>query len=170
MALFKNKESYLGIDIGTASIKLVELAPWSGKPRLLTYGYVDIVTDIIHSKSVETEQKIVNSLKKLVNQAHVSTNICIAALPTYSVFNSIISLPAMSAKDLSLAVKWEAKKYVPMPLEEMILDWKVIKDEAAQGVQVQAQPDLNTGKPKGKAGFLNLKFGAKKPEGSKAEV
>ena len=170
MALFKSKESYLGVDIGTASIKLVELAPWSGKPRLVTYGYVDIVTDIIHSKSAENQIKIVNSLKKLLNQAQTNSNLAIAALPTYSVFNSIISLPEMSPKDLSSAVKWEAKKYIPMPLEEMILDWKVIKDEAAQGVQVQAQPDLNKGKRKGKAGFLNLKFGAKKPEGSKAEV
>ena len=130
MPLFKTKESFLGVDIGTASIKLVELAPWSGKPRLVTYGYVDIVTDIIHSQSAENQKKIVNSLKKLLSQSRVSGNLAIAALPTYSVFNSIISLPEMSSKDLPSAVKWEAKKYIPLPLEEMILDWKIIRDKA----------------------------------------
>jgi len=89
MPLFKTKESFLGVDIGTASIKLVELAPWSGKPRLVTYGYVDIVTDIIHSQSAENQKKIVNSLKKLLSQSQVSGNLAIAALPTYSVFNTV---------------------------------------------------------------------------------
>lgn len=129
MALFSSKESYLGVDIGTASIKVVELAPWAGKPKLVTYGYVDIVTDIIHSKSEDAQRKIIDSLRKVVTSAKVGTNLAIAALPTFSVFNSIISLPAMSAKDLTSAVKWEAKKYVPLPLEEMILDWKIIKEE-----------------------------------------
>ena len=142
MPLFKTKESFLGVDIGTASIKLVELAPWSGKPRLVTYGYVDIVTDIIHNQSAENQKKIIDSLKKLLSQSQVGGNLAIAALPTYSVFNSIISLPEMSPKDLPSAVKWEAKKYIPLPLEEMILDWKIIRDKAGAVKPALAKPGL----------------------------
>lgn len=128
MGLFASKESYLGVDIGTASIKIVELSSFNGRPKLMTYGYADIATDIVHSKSEENQIKIVNSLKNVVAKSRVGTNLAIGALPTFSVFNSIITLPAMSEHDLASAIKWEAKKYVPLPLEEMILDWKIIKE------------------------------------------
>ncbi len=121
------KTSYLGVDVGTASIKLVELKNQGGKPRLLTYGYIDIATDIIRSTTPETQKKIIESLKKLVSSTNATSTSVIAALPTFSVFNSIITLPKMPAKDLASAVKWEAKKYVPLPMEEMVLDWKIIK-------------------------------------------
>jgi len=118
---------------------------------------VDIVTDIIHSKSQENQQKIINSFKRLLSKSQANSNLAIAALPTYSVFNSIISLPAMSSKDLSLAVKWEAKKYIPLPLEEMILDWKVISD-----IPKPVTPALvNKTVKKEKKSFLNLKVKGK---------
>ncbi|MCX6785790.1 MAG: type IV pilus assembly protein PilM [Candidatus Komeilibacteria bacterium] len=149
MALFSPKESYLGVDIGTASIKIVELAPLGGKPKLVTYGYIDIASDIVHSRSAQTQQIIAVSLKKLLQKAKVGTSAALAALPTFSVFNSIISLPPMSAKDLGSAVKWEAKKYVPMPLEEMILDWKLI-DGAAASAAAKNSPKITpaAAKPK----------------------
>lgn len=129
MPLFSSpKESYLGVDIGTASIKVVELESFNAKPRLITYGYSEIATDIIRSKTQENHQKIIESLKKIVSSCKAGTALCNAALPTFSVFNSIISLPSMPEKDLASAVKWEAKKYVPLPLEEMILDWQIIRE------------------------------------------
>jgi type IV pilus assembly protein PilM len=45
----------------------------------------------------------------------------VAALPTFAVFSSVITLPAMSEKELGQAIRWEARKFVPLPLEEMIL-------------------------------------------------
>ncbi|MDP2586970.1 MAG: pilus assembly protein PilM [Candidatus Komeilibacteria bacterium] len=153
MGLFASKESYLGVDIGTASIKIVELSSLNGRPRLMTYGYADIVTDIVHSKSEENQIKIVNSLKNVVAKSRVGTNLAIAALPTFSVFNSIITLPAMSDKDLALAIKWEAKKYVPLPLEEMILDWKIIKENNGT-----VKSPLEPIKPLKKKGFPLFNF------------
>ncbi len=131
MTLFGGtKTGYLGIDVGTASIKLVELKSEGGKPRLVTYGYIDIATDIIRSNTPQAQQKIVQSLTKLVESSGATSANAIAALPTFSVFNSIITLPKMPTKDLASAVKWEAKKYIPLPMEEMILDWKIITGEA----------------------------------------
>lgn len=131
MGLFSSsKESYIGVDIGTASIKIVELRKENGKPFLVTYGYIDVRSDIIRSNTPETRQKIITNLRNLLKSAHVTSDRAIAALPTFSVFNSIITLPKMPLKDLSSAIKWEAKKYVPMPLEEMILDSKVLNLQA----------------------------------------
>lgn len=122
----KSEEHYVGVDIGSGSIKVVELMNEKGKPKLVTYGYIDTYTDVMRTNRPEAQQKVVLALKKLMTSARVTTNKVTAALPTYSVFNSIITLPSMPQKDLARAVSWEAKKYVPMPLEEMVLDWKII--------------------------------------------
>ncbi len=123
MSIFSPNISYLGIDMGTSSIKIVELKKEGGKAKLLTYGF---------SESLQgTEQADVKQISKIINQVYqqagaVSKN-AVAALPTFSVFSSIINLTGVSKKDISSAVHWEAKKVIPLPLEEMILDWRNIK-------------------------------------------
>lgn len=130
MGLFAKKNyNFLGVDIGTSSIKIVQLANEKGRAKLITYGMFGVNADIIRNKTPETIKIIVQSLDKLISKARVSTKICSAALPTFSVFSSVISLPIMAKSDLASAVKWEAKKFIPFPIENMILDWKVLERE-----------------------------------------
>ncbi|PIS42023.1 MAG: hypothetical protein COT24_05705 [Candidatus Kerfeldbacteria bacterium CG08_land_8_20_14_0_20_40_16] len=129
MGLFNSNKNYLGVDLGTSSIKVVELGSEKGKPRLVTYGFSEQSTDIIKSDSQEVQKKIVSTLRSIIKKAKATTIKTVAALPSFAVFSSIISLPTMSKKDLIAAVRWEAKKFVPMPLEEMILDWKILNEE-----------------------------------------
>jgi len=129
MALFSSKASYLGIDFGSSSIKVVELANFNGRPRLVTYGFSErgagdtsesgIITDV-----AKTSEILVDICKK----SKVGSKKVITALPNFSVFTSVITLPSMPKKELNSAVSWEAKKIIPTPLEEIILDWKVIEE------------------------------------------
>ncbi len=129
MGLFNRKqEDFLGVDIGTSSIKIVQLTNEKNKGKLVTYGMVELEADLIRNKTSQTIKNIKNSLKKLIEKSRISTKTCSAALPTFSVFSSVISLPAMAKNDLDSAVKWEAKKFIPSPIEDMILDWKIIQD------------------------------------------
>ena len=127
MGFFSSPESYLGIDIGSTNIKIVELQKDGKQAKLLTYGFSENITTIRsdwQSDSVYAA-KIIN---KICNQAHIKSKNAIAALPTFSVFTSIINLTNVDTKNLAAAVSWEAKKVIPLPLEEMILDWKIIKE------------------------------------------
>lgn len=157
MALFQRTQHYLGIDIGTSSIKAVELSNAGGRPKLETFSYVERSFDIIKSDNAQTQASLVTLLRQMLKEAHVTTNRVVAALPSFAVFTSIISLPAMSEKDLLAAIRWEAKKFVPMPLEEMILDWRVLRDQPAtvpaavpagtpDGQQPQPAPQKQKGK------------------------
>lgn len=129
MALFsKKQESYLGIDLGGSSIKAVELRNNNGRPQLVTYGFVELDSSALQSNSPEEKDHIVAAIKQILKEARVTTDKVVTGLPSYTVFSSIISLPNMSKKELMSAVKWEAKKFVPMPVDEMILDWEIIKN------------------------------------------
>lgn len=132
MSLFSREKSYLGVDIGTSSIKIVELVNQNGKPRLFTYGYIDWPTNIIKSNASEIREKIVYLIQSICGKSKTRSKKAVTALPSFSTFNSIINLPKMSKKNLAAAVLWEAKKFVPIPIEEVILDWKLI-DEVESG-------------------------------------
>ncbi len=129
--LFKDKvSSYLGIDLGTGSLKVVELENAAGRPRLVTYGLVEVETDVSREAAPASQEKIAAVLKDLLVRAHTRSRAAVAALPNFSVFSSVLSLPDLGNRDLTEAIQWEAKKFVPMPIENVVLDWKIIgKDE-----------------------------------------
>lgn len=133
MGLFSRSTSYLGIDIGTSSIKMTELENHKGQARLKTYGYANVSVNVLHSATEKNNQTIADYINQIAAKSHVQTRQVIAALPTASVFNFIITLPPMAKKDLASAIKWEAKKFIPVPIEEMILDWKILNKRKVKG-------------------------------------
>lgn len=142
MATFNPKQSFLGVDIGTSGIKVVQLGLDNQRPRLMTYGYIEQETDIVKNDSAASRSTVINALKLLIKEAKVSTTKVVAALPSFTVFSSIISLPLMSRKELNSAVRWEAKKFVPMPIDELVLDWRLLKDTNEQKPAAQAPKNL----------------------------
>lgn len=145
MGLFSTTSSYLGIDFDANSIKVVELKNEDGRPRLVTYGFIDKEIEKIKGGQDDSSIATAQLVKQVCRQAKVSTNKVITALPAYSVFSSILNLPAMSRKDLASAVKWEAKKVIPLPIDEMILDWKLLEDFDGEGVEDQKTNKLGAG-------------------------
>lgn len=141
MGLFSSKESYLGIDIGNSALKLVELTNYKERPKLVTFAYIDQNHDILKNNSQTAREKLINSLKVICQKAKATTNKVVAALPSYTVFSSVITLPEMSKKELESAVQWEAKKIVPMPLEEMVLDWKILDNALAEDIAANNSPE-----------------------------
>jgi type IV pilus assembly protein PilM len=123
------KDNFLGIDLGTTSLKLVETTIERGVPRLVTYGYAERdVASIAKDDSKIILDKVADLLKRLYTKCGISSYKAVTALPNFSVFNSVITLPVMNKKELSSAIRWEAKKFVPLPIEDVILDWRIIDE------------------------------------------
>lgn len=129
MGLFRNKHQYLGVDIGTSNLKIVELSKYKGLANLTTYGSINLADDVIRSESKEVEEKIYKSLKRLVKESGAKTSRALASLPGFSVFTTIFKLPQMNKEELSEAIRWEAKRYIPFPLEDIILDWEILESK-----------------------------------------
>lgn len=134
MFLFKKKpKSKIGIDIGTSSIKIVQLKKEEDKFRLETYGelsflgYLERTKDSFQTSPLKTIEAITREmLKVLLEKAEVSSRRAVLAVPVFSSFTSVIELPDMTDKELARAVQFEARKYVPVALSEVTLDWKII--------------------------------------------
>lgn len=133
MGLFSSQLSYLGVDLGSSSIKVVELENYKGRPKLATYGFTEKSLSMWDGEDIlKNPQEVVDAIRSVCAQSKIKSKKAIAALPNFLVFSSILNLPNMDKKDLDSAITWEAKKIIPMPLEDIILDWKIIKEESIE--------------------------------------
>lgn len=125
----KPQKSVLGVDIGTSSIKVVQLRRERGKVILETYGaialgpYADI--EIGRATALPAE-KIAEALKDVIREANVTTTDAAVSIPYSSSLISILRLPAAVEKQLAQVVPIEARKYIPVPINEVLLDWFVV--------------------------------------------
>lgn len=128
-------QSVVGIDIGSSSIKVVQLKKKGGKAVLETYGELALGpyagVEIGRATSLPNE-KIAEALKDLLKEANVTTRSAGISIQAASSLLSFIKMPELDQKQLATMIPIEARKYIPVPVSEVALDWWVIpKEEAA---------------------------------------
>ena len=124
----KKKRSIIGVDIGTADIKLAEVRHADGNMVLGTYGIVNCPYQLGNKNNEHAMANMAALLKNLVQKAGIISRDCVISFPNSSVFTSVIEMPKMSEKELGSAVEFEAKKYVPLPITEIDLSWSIISE------------------------------------------
>ncbi len=140
-SLFSSQpKSVLGVDIGTSSIKVVQLKRDHGRVVLETYGAIALGPYAgveIGRATALAGDKIGEALKDVIREANVSTSDAAIAIPYSSSLISILNLPAGVEKQLAQVVPIEARKYIPVPINEVLLDWFVVGGDGntAQGDQ-----------------------------------
>lgn len=127
--IFKNEtnDSAVGIDIGSSAIKVVELKKKGGKAVLETYGAISLGsyadTDAGRVTYLPVE-KVTDALKEVLKQSGVTTNSAALAIPVQSSLVFVIELPPQVVEgDISNIVVTEARKYIPVPINEVSIDY-----------------------------------------------
>lgn len=137
--LFKSKGK-LGIDIGTSSIKIVELEKDGGRFALKNYGIFEFKGSGSgpgsESNKLENilklpDSEIVWGIKEVLSKAKIRATDVVASIPSFSTFSTVIEMPYLSKEDLAKALPFEARKYIPVPLSEVVLDWSIIDISSA---------------------------------------
>lgn len=156
MSLFSNflkkEESHaLGIDIGSSAIKVVQIKKKNGQAVLETYGELALGpyggTGVGRSVVLPPD-KISTALRDLMNEkeVNVTTNICGLSIPFSSALMSVMDLPQVSEKQLQTMVPLEARKYIPVPISEVMLDWSVIP-KSEEVPEEEEEKDSNPNAP-----------------------
>jgi len=122
--------SYLGVDIGTTSIKIAEVTGGEQLPKLVNYGILESKSSLARANTVfQTsslklfEKGIEEILGTLLEKVQPHTKEAIASLPGFSAFMTVVDFPEMSPQDLARAIGFKAKEYIPLPVNEVALDW-----------------------------------------------
>lgn len=139
----KNDMSVLGVDIGASAIKIVQLKRKGGKVILETYGalslgpYAKIEIGRATNLPVET---IVTAMKDIIREAKTTTKRGGVAIPFGSSLMTVVEMPLVPEKQLAQMIPLEARKYIPVPITEVSLDWSIIpRDQFKSGEQASGQ-------------------------------
>lgn len=141
--LFGPKEGagVLGLDIGSSSIKVIQLKKRKERAVLETYGEIAIGPYAgmeVGRAAKLADEKIVEALKDLLREANVKAKEAAVAVPLRSSFVTVISIPFIEGKDVSEMIQLEARRYVPVPISEVVLDWWIFpEDRVSENADVQ---------------------------------
>lgn len=146
---FSGDNLFLGIDIGDSSLKMAELKKRGGQVHLSNYAFSENVSEVNFMK-VDDVNYLAQAISKVRKEAGITALKVTASLPTFAVFSSIINVTVGSAdkKRLADVISEEAKKVIPLPLEEMTLDWKIVPDASGKVPKTGNLQVFLTGSPK----------------------
>lgn len=120
--------TFFGLDIGTSSLKAVEIRRDSKGKSLQVYALAPIPVGTSFVTDADTDLKLLSqSIRDFVNSYPFSSNKVVVALPESQIFTRVVTLPRMSEKELSHSMQWEAQQHVPVPLSEVSLDFQIIE-------------------------------------------
>jgi len=133
---WQNNQSVLGVDIGSSSIKVVQLRKKKGRAILETYGELSLGPYAglsIGQATNLTTDKTAEALKDLFREANVTAKVAAISLPLRSSLLKVIELPAYKEEQINRMVPIEARKHIPVPISEVTLDWWAIPRKEFQG-------------------------------------
>ncbi len=133
-----NKKAF-GLDIGATSIKLVWLDGKKGAFILKAASISPVPPRGMMSESALDNEEMAQALAKAVKDAGIDSRLVNVALPENQVYTKVLDMPAISDRELSSAIYWEAEQYIPVPLQNITLVWNVLKrpTQAGQGDKMQ---------------------------------
>jgi type IV pilus assembly protein PilM len=146
------KQTSLGIDIGTKVIRAVEISGTKDKLTLDNYGEVNL--DVACKQFFRSFDKknlnpavknIAIAIAGIIEETGIKTKKVVFSLPDFATFSTTFELPPMSKKEIANAIGFEARKYIPLPLSELVLDWQLMNKESLKEknkVLVMAVPKI----------------------------
>lgn len=119
--------SNIGLDIGSRSIKLIELEKQGNAINLLSAGSMPAPAKTLNLTVEADAEAMAFTIKKLVKATGARSRSVNISLPESQVFTRVIEMPPLSDKELASALQWQAEQYIPLPLDQVNMDFSVLR-------------------------------------------
>jgi len=150
---------HVGIDFGTHTVKVVELKNILSTPQLVNLGTQLTPKGVINSEEKQDQKKLGEALRVLYANSKIKNPNVVMALPEFSVFTRFLEFPGVKKEELKQAVYYEAKQYIPVPIDEVQMSYVMIgfnEEKNAPRVLLVAAPKKIIQIYMNVAGFANL--------------
>lgn len=133
----KKSKSVIGVDIGSSSLKVVQLRREGGTAVLETYGEIALGPyagkEVGQATNLPAD-KIAETLKDLLREAQVTTTDAGVSIPFSRSLLTLVELPRrQSPEEQQTVITLEARKYIPVPVAEVQLDWFILPEPVSEG-------------------------------------
>ncbi|MCX6764660.1 MAG: type IV pilus assembly protein PilM [Candidatus Nealsonbacteria bacterium] len=127
--IFNLKPETFGLDISESSLKIIKLKKKRKGFGLVSLGEQIIKEGIIKDGEIKNQEELIKIIKEGISKVEgekLRTKYAICSLPEEKSFLKIIQMPKMREEDLRMAVRYEAENHIPLSLDEVYLDSRII--------------------------------------------
>jgi type IV pilus assembly protein PilM len=138
--LYKDKPLF-GLDIGTSSIKVMQLGPSKKNQKsrtILGYGSIQYDKSAVVDGEIVEPELVAKAIKELFETSligDITTRRVAMSLPVARTYNRVLSLPVLKSSELGEAVRLEAEQYIPVPIDDLYIDYDIIA-KTDKGIEV----------------------------------
>ena len=136
--IFGKKQSLVGLDIGSHTIKAVELEGQPGKSyRLTNWGISAPLAEAIVDGEIMDRQMVTDAVSNLLESRGIKSRNVVAAVSGRAVIVKKITMNKLSAEDAQQAVYWESEQHVPYVINDVSLDFEILGPAPSDPKQMQ---------------------------------
>jgi len=132
----KREESLVSVDIGTSSIKLMELDLSGERPRLKNAGVAPTPAGAVRNNMIVKPDEVAAVIRSVLDANGIVAERAITAVPGPAVFTKKITLATAPLKELRDNINFEASNYIPHSIDAVHLDFQVLKSNGGNSVDV----------------------------------
>jgi type IV pilus assembly protein PilM len=122
----------VGLDIGSSSVKAIELKPAGKGFRVSAIGVESVPPDSIVDGAIIDGGAVADAVRRLFANKRFKAKDVVASLSGNSVIVKKITLPSMTEAELSESIYWEAEQYIPFDIQDVNLDYEIL-DAGTEG-------------------------------------
>jgi len=123
----------VGVDIGTSSIKVVQLKETRKGPRLIKLGFTPLPRQTIVDGHVLNAQAVVDALNRVFAESKIKTRDIALSISGQAVIIRKITVPMMTAAELDEQIQWEAEQHIPFDIKDVHVDYEVLRRRPEAG-------------------------------------
>src|SRR6266576_826687 len=128
MDILSGVSEFFGLDIGTTSIRIVQMRGGGPVKALDCYGSGPVTGNISSSDSKADQQKLAQAITQLVKQVGITTKNVAVGVPSSKVFTTVVDMEKLSQAELAKTIRYQADSFIPTPLAESKIDWALLGD------------------------------------------
>ncbi len=137
MGILTGVSSFMGLDIGTTAVRLVELKGAGSVKALVRYASMPIDPKISQSEAQADQQKLAQAIKDLISESRVLTRNVAVGIPSQKVFTTVVDINRLSPAELAKSIHYQADSIIPTPLAESKIDWAMTGDSPVDKTKVE---------------------------------
>lgn len=132
----KKKENLVAIDVGSSSIKLMELDLERETPKVLSVGMVSTPAESVSNNSVGKVSNLADGLKAVVEKSGATNNKVALSIPGPAAFTKTVVCNYSTVEDLKENIAFEAGNYIPHKIESVYFDYQVLRKKTSSSLEV----------------------------------
>jgi type IV pilus assembly protein PilM len=123
---FLKPKNLVGLDIGSHSIKIVELKQHKRGYELRNFGVAQLPPEAIVDGVIMDSAVVVESIRNLISNLKIKNRNVATSVSGHSLITKKIQLPLMTETELEEQIQWEAEQYIPFEIEEVNIDFQIL--------------------------------------------